>query len=128
MSRSLSQEVRISAPAGDVYKALTDEKEFSAFAGGDAVIQAQAGGRFSLFDGRITGVTIEYLPGKRLVQAWRAGAWQEGVYSIVTFEFKAEQAETVLNLEQSGFPEGEKDHLDAGWHKMYWQPLEEYLR
>jgi hypothetical protein len=34
---------------------------------------------------------------------------------------------TKLILEHHGFPEGNADHLDPGWHQMYWEPLRKYL-
>jgi hypothetical protein len=64
---------------------------------------------------------------RRLYQAWRAGNWPEGVYSVVRFELVGEGAGTRLTFDQSGFPDGQREHLDEGWPKMYWEPLRKYL-
>ena len=34
--------------------------------------------------------------------------------------------ETKVILDHSGFPDDAAEHLDGGWHKMYWEPLKAY--
>jgi activator of HSP90 ATPase len=53
----------------------------------------------------IQGRNIELLPNRRIIQAWRAKTWADGVYSIVRFELKEQGAETKLVFEHCGFPE-----------------------
>src|ERR1700676_3664986 len=128
MSNSIRQAVIIKASPKRVYDALLDAKQFSAFTGGaPAEIDSKAGGAFSCFGGMITGRNVELMPNQRIVQAWRAGNWPEGVYSIVRFELDAQGSETRLTLDHSAFPEGNAEHLEGGWHKMYWEPLKKYL-
>jgi activator of HSP90 ATPase len=128
MSNSIRQAVIIKASPQRVYDALLDAKQFSAFTGGaPAEIDSNAGGAFSCFGGMITGRNVELVPNQRIVQAWRAGNWPEGVYSIVRFELDAQGSETRLTLDHSAFPEGNAEHLEGGWHRMYWEPLKKYL-
>ncbi len=128
MTKSIHQEVTIKASAKKVFDALTDAKQFSAFSGGaPAEINAQEGGSFSCFGGHIKGRNIEFVPGKRVVQAWLFVKWGEGVYSIVRFELSEEGGSTNIVFDQAGFPEEAGPHLEAGWTKMYWEPLKAYL-
>ncbi len=128
MANAIQQEVAFKASPKRVYDALLDSKQFSEFSGGaPAEISRDPGGVFSCFGGMITGRNIELIPDQRIVQAWRAGNWPEGVYSIVQFELKAQGSESRLSLLHSGFPEGNGEHLESGWHKMYWDPLKKYL-
>lgn len=128
MSESIHQEVTIRAGAKEVFAALTDAKRFSALSGGTAAeIDARAGGSFSCFGGQIVGRNIELVPGRRVVQAWRAGNWAEGVYSIVRFELIEEAGATTIVFDQAGFPDGAGPHLEGGWHQMYWEPLRKLL-
>jgi activator of HSP90 ATPase len=128
MSNSIRQAVIIKSGPQRVYDALLDAKQFSAFTGGaPAEIDSKAGGAFSCFGGMITGRNVELMPNQRIVQAWRARNWPEGVYSIVRFELDAQGSETRLTLDHSAFPEGNAEHLEGGWHKMYWEPLKKYL-
>ncbi len=128
MASSIRQEVTIKASPQRVYAALLDGEQFRAFTGGaPAAIAPDPGGAFSCFNGMITGRNVELIPNQRIVQAWRAGNWPEGVYSIVRFELAAQGDATKLTLEQAAFPDGASEHLEGGWHKMYWEPLNKYL-
>ena len=123
----IRQKVRIKAPPEEVYSALTSGKEFSEMTGAPAEISAVEGGAFSFFGGQITGRNIELTAKEGLVQAWRVGVWPKGVYSIVRIMLERAGDETELTLDHSGFPDGAAEHLESGWHKMYWQPLMTYL-
>ena len=70
---------------------------------------------------------MELIPAKRIVQAWQAKDWGEGVYSIARFELSGGPGETQLSFDHTGFPEGDEDHLAAGWHTNYWEPMQKYL-
>jgi uncharacterized protein YndB with AHSA1/START domain len=125
---AIHQEVTLKASPERVYAALTDAAQFSAFTGGaPAEISREAGGAFSCFGGMITGRNLELLPNRRLVQAWRAGNWGEGVYSVARFEIQAKGGETRLVFDHTGFPEEQRTHLESGWQAMYWEPLRKYL-
>lgn len=125
---SIHQEVTFAAPPGRVYAALTDAQQFSAWSGGaPAAIARDAGGAFTCFGGMISGRQVELVADQRIVQAWRAGNWPAGVYSIIRFELAPAGAGTKLVFDQAGFPAEQKPHLEAGWSKMYWEPLKAYL-
>jgi activator of HSP90 ATPase len=131
---SLHQEIELSAPPERIFHILLDSKEFAAFTGMPATIDPSAGGAFNTFGKLIEGRNIEIIPGSRIVQAWRPAYWTPGVYTVVHFELKASSAPstssiigTTLVLDHTGFPEGEFDHLDPGWHMRYWDPLTKYL-
>ena len=124
----LHHEISMSTTPKKIFEALTDENQFAEFTSAPAEIDLASGGQFSCFGGMITGLTIEAIPGFRLVQAWRVGNWDEGIYSIVKFEFEVENdSETKLVFDHTGFPDEHRDHLDEGWHERYWQPMKSYL-
>jgi activator of HSP90 ATPase len=128
MGNVIRQEVVLEASPKRIYETLLDARQFSEFTGGaPAAIASEAGGAFSCFNGMITGRNVELIPNQRIVQAWRAGNWPEGVYSIVRFELNAQGSDTKLTLDHTAFPDGAAEHLDGGWHKMYWEPLKKYL-
>jgi activator of HSP90 ATPase len=128
VSQPIHQEVVFRAPPKRIYEALTDARQFSTLSGGaPAEIAKDAGGAFSLFGGAIQGRHIELVPNERVVQAWRVGTWPAGFYSIARFELKAQGGETQLVFDHDGFPDADRPHLDAGWHKMYWEPLIKFI-
>jgi activator of HSP90 ATPase len=124
---AIKQSVTIKTTPDHLYKALMSAKEFSKLTGAPAEIANDEGGAFSCFGGQITGRHIELSPNKRIVQAWRAGPWPEGVYSIVRFEIGKSGASTKIELEHTGYPDGAEEHLESGWRKMYWEPLKAHL-
>ena len=127
MSDAIHQEIVFKASPERIYEALMNDQEHGAFTGAPAEISREAGGEFSCHGGQISGRNIELQPNKRIVQAWRAGNWGEGVYSVVKVELDGGDGETRLTLDHTGVPDGTSEHLDGGWHKMYWEPLEKYL-
>lgn len=128
MAAAIHQEVSIGASPERIYKAFVDSAQFSALTGGaPAEISTENGGKFSCFGGAISGINVELVPGKRIVQAWRVGNWPEGLYSLVRFELEPEGTGTKLVFDHSGFPEAEAEHLAAGWHERYWEPLKKFL-
>ena len=139
-AESIHQETIFKASRKRVYEALTDAKQFgkvvqfsAAMKGGmppgagPAEISREAGGAFSLFGGYITGRQIELVPNERIVQAWRAGGWDPGHYSIAKFELVEQGSGTKIVFDHTGFPNGQAEHLAAGWKGNYWEPLEKFL-
>ena len=125
---SIHQEVEFKAPPESFYEALTDPKKFSAATGGAPTeISKAAGGEFFCFGGYVSGRNIELVPGVRVVQAWRAKNWGEGIYSIARFELKKSGKGTQVIFDHEAFPEDQKDHLAEGWKSNYWEPLKKYL-
>ena len=129
MPNAIHQEITIDADPARVYKALTDRDQFGELtARGATELTADAGAYFALFDGHITGRNVELVPDRRLVQAWRAASWPEGMYSIVNFQLERDGGEqTRLVFDHTGFPAEAHDELASGWDKMYWEPLKRYL-
>lgn len=124
---TIRQTITIKTSPDKLYTALISAKEFGKATGAPAEIDGKEGGAFSCFGGQIVGRNVVLDPNKRIVQAWRAGPWPDGAYSIVKFDIKKSGASTTVNLEHSGFPEDAAEHLEGGWHKMYWEPLKAHL-
>jgi activator of HSP90 ATPase len=140
ISEAIQQAVTFDASPQRVYQALTKTKDFDsvtrlsdgavllAAAGAKpTAISTEVGGPFTLFGGYITGRHLEMLPNERLVQAWRAGSWKPGGFSIAAFYLTAEAGKTKLNFEHRGFPDGNGTSLAQGWHAHYWEPLAKFL-
>jgi uncharacterized protein YndB with AHSA1/START domain len=129
MPHTIHQEVTINAEPARVLEALTNSTQFAELTGAPAAqLSAIEGAQIELFGGHITGRNIEYVPNRRLVQAWRAASWPEGAYSVVKFDLEGNGKDsTHLVFDHTGFPPEHHDDLAAGWQKMYWEPLNRYL-
>jgi activator of HSP90 ATPase len=135
----IHQEPTFTAPRKRVYEALTDAGQFDRVTQASGVmkelsqmnqptrISPDEGGRFVLFGGYIFGRHIELVPNELIVQAWRVGNWSRGIYSLVRFELLDLSPGTRIVFDHSGFPAGKAEHLAAGWHAHYWEPLEKIL-
>lgn len=128
---SIHYEIDFKPSPQRLYQAILDQKQFAAFSGLPAIIDPTPGGAFMQFGGKIVGRNIELVPDQRpnprIVQAWRPTHWPVGIYSIVHFEFTPRGAETTLIFDHTGFPAGDYDSLDSGWHSHYWDPLKKFL-
>jgi activator of HSP90 ATPase len=138
-AESIHQEPIIKASRSRVYEALTEAKQFDKIvllsgvmqtmhvADKPAEISREVGGPFSLFGGYITGRHVELVPNERIVQAWRAGAWPAGIYSIARFDLVEQGSGTRIVFDHTGFPEGEAESLASGWKAHYWEPMQKLL-
>lgn len=141
-AESIHQDPVFKASRKRVYEALTDTKQFDKIVDLSGVMKSgmlppgahkpteisrEVGGAFVLFGGYITGRHIELVPAERIVQAWRAGGWDPGVYSIAKFDLVEQGSGTKIVFDHAGFPKGAGEHLAAGWKAHYWEPLEKLL-
>jgi len=138
-AESIHQEPVFTASAKRVYEALTDAKQFTRVIQLSGALQAmglpdrpaeisrEAGGAFALYGGFITGRHVELVPNVRVVQAWRAGDWPPGVYSIAKFELVEQGSGSRIVFDHTGFPKGEAASLASGWKAHYWEPLAKVL-
>jgi activator of HSP90 ATPase len=139
-AESIHLETAFKATRKRVYEAFTDAKQFhrvtqlsaavqSGMASGTAPteIANAPGGAFSFFGGYISGRNIELVPNERIIQAWRAGSWPPGIYSIAKFDLIEQGSDTKLVFDQTGFPKGDGEHLVEGWKTNYWAPLAKFL-
>ncbi len=139
-AESIHHEVILKAERARVYRALIDPKQFQqvtllSAAVKSGMVQAtqpaeigrEAGSAFSLFGGHITGRIVDLVPNQRIVQAWRAGDWAVGAYSIARFELVENGADTKLVFDHTGFPKRQAEHLPEGWKGNYWEPLDKFL-
>ena len=128
MAKAIYQEESFKCGARRIYEALLDAAQFHAFSGGRAAeIQREAGGAFSLFAGHIVGRNVELVADLRIVQAWRAASWPDGIYSIVRFELSEQGGETRVVLDHTGFPPEKAEDLASGWDENYWTALRKFL-
>jgi activator of HSP90 ATPase len=138
-AESIHQEAVFKASRKRVYEALTDAKQFDKVIQLSGVMQSmhlgdkpaeisrEVGGAFTLFGGYITGRHVELVPNERIVQAWRTGGWDPGVYSIAKFDLVEQGSGTKIVFDHTGFPKGEAEVLASGWKAHYWEPLEKLL-
>ena len=155
--KTIKQEVHFDVGPQEVYEAYVDAKKHAEFTGSKVVFetplrpaergfegftqkvhpegQAKVGGKFSAWDGELSGENLELIDGKKIVQKWRADDWPEGHYSTLTIKLftekstkNANKSGTKLVLTQTDVPDDKYEDINSGWHEYYWEPMREYFK
>ncbi len=104
-----------------------DSRKHSASTGAPAKVNRTVGGKFTAFNGAIHGTTLGVIPGKRIVQLWRAAHWKKEDSSIVILTFTHAANGARIELVHVGVPEYDRKAVGKGWPKYYWKPWKKFL-
>jgi activator of HSP90 ATPase len=127
MKESLELSVVLFETAENLYKAWLDSSEHSKFTGSKAVIDPSANGKFSAWDGYITGITVSLDPYHKIVQKWRTTDFDEKEEdSALEVTFERQKDKTKLTLRHYDIPEGHGDEYRKGWKDFYVEPMQQY--
>ncbi len=111
-------EIKIMADPEEVFSALTNPFQIGLWSGYPADMKAEVGYIFSLWEGDITGVNLEIVPDRLLVQEWFFGENEEP--SIVRLELKKERNPgTIVQLLHTHIPEEVFEEITEGWKVYY---------
>jgi activator of HSP90 ATPase len=125
-TRAIRQRVTFrGATPHDLYESLMDSKKHSRFTGSKASISRKVGGKFKAGDGWISGLNVELVKDKLILQAWRGNDddWPKGYHSAVRFRFTNVPGGTRLDFLHSGVPAAAYEGIRDGWREFYWEPL-----
>lgn len=124
--KELHQKYYISGMPEEVFNALTNPLAIELWSGFPTEMSAKAGEEFSLWDGDITGINLEIIPHKKIVQEWYFGEQKEK--SIVTIELKESGKQTLIEMHHSNIPDNDFDDIEQGWRAYYWTPVKNYFK
>ena len=107
---------------------LADSRKHSAVTGKEANISTKIGGTFSVGESDVTGINVDLVPGRRIVQAWRHRRFPEGIFSMaaVTLTPTADGG-TELVLTHRGVPKDLIPETEQAWRDHYWSRIKAYL-
>ncbi|MFR5954766.1 MAG: SRPBCC domain-containing protein [Odoribacter splanchnicus] len=83
--------MEITADPEEVFAALTNPFQIELWSGYPADMKAEEGYVFSLWEGDITGVNLEVVPGKLLVQEWFFGEQEKQSIVRITLKKRGSQ-------------------------------------
>jgi activator of HSP90 ATPase len=111
-----------------VYAAWMSSKGHGAMTGSAAKITARGGGKFTAWDGYISGKTLELEPGSRIVQSWRTTDFQEQEPdSSLEVLLQKAKGGTRITLVHTNIPDGHGAEYRKGWLDFYFKPMKEYF-
>jgi activator of HSP90 ATPase len=126
-THNIFQVVEVNASPSSIYSTLMNSGKHAKFTEMKAEIDATEGGAFTTCNGRNHGYNLVLQKNKRIVQAWTHRAFPEGHYSIVDIMLEEFEGGTRLHFNHIGVPESCDGWLTEGWHKVYWEPLKNFL-
>ena len=113
----------------EVYQAYVDPKKHSEFTGSEATGKPVVGGKFTAWDGYISGRFLELEEGKRMVQEWKSTDFPEGSPpSKLELTFREVPKGTEIVMVHSNVPKDQEDETAEGWTEFYWEPMKQYFK
>jgi uncharacterized protein YndB with AHSA1/START domain len=128
-TETIKQKVLVPATPEQVYEAFIDPKKHTEFTGSKATCDAKVGGKFTAWDGYISGKNLQLEPAKRIVQEWQTTEWPAG-QPPSTFELTLTKTGTgtQIIMVHSGVPAEQGADTAQGWKDWYWEPLKNYFK
>lgn len=127
--KTLRNKTTVTATPARVFQALLSSREHGEFTKSPASISNKVGSLFSVYDGYASGKNVKLIPGKLIIQTWKAKDWPEGVVSTVTFELKPADRglSTLIQFTQEGVPSELAEALERSWKEFYWDTMVKYF-
>ena len=128
MCKTIKQRVKFKADPATVYDLLADSRKHSAIVGRRATISKKIGGTFAIGENDVTGIIVDLVPGRRIVQAWRHRRFPEGIFSMAAVTLKpTPDGGTELVLVHRGVPKDLIPETEQAWRDEYWSRMKAYL-
>jgi uncharacterized protein YndB with AHSA1/START domain len=128
MCKTIKHRVKFNASPETIYDLLADSRKHSALTGRKATISRKVGGTFSASGDEVSGVIVDLVPGKRIVQAWRHRRFPEGIFSMATVTLSPTQnGGTDLVLTHRGVPKDLIPETERAWRDGYWSKIKAHL-
>jgi activator of HSP90 ATPase len=126
---TIKQKVLVPATPEEVYEAFIDSKKHSQFTGSKATGKPNVGGKFTAWDGYISGKNLELEKGMRIVQEWATTEWPKDYPpSRIELVLKKADGDTEITFIQTGVPANQAKEIEQGWIDFYWKPLKDYFK
>jgi Activator of Hsp90 ATPase homolog 1-like protein len=129
MLRIVRQSVVLPAPAKTLYAQYLNAKAHGAITGGKVQIGARSGAKFGAFGGALSGRILQTVPGRLVVQSWRAKPFHKGDHdsTLILRFLPAGRKRGRIDLVHVNVPAHDYWGVEKGWKNFYWKPWRKYL-
>jgi uncharacterized protein YndB with AHSA1/START domain len=129
MPRTVTMAINLPASPARLYRMYLDPKQHGAFTGAPVKIGARAGATFEAFGGALTGMILQVIPNRVIVQSWRSTNFgRRDIDSTLVLSFWPDEGGGRIDLTHVNVADGDFAGVSEGWSKYYWVPWREYLR
>lgn len=115
----------LNATPEEVYNALTNPMAIKIWTNEEATMSTEPNSEFSIMDGTIEGINLEFEENKKMVQQWYFGDQEEA--SIVTIKLHPQGEFTSVELRHVNIPDEAFDDIVEGWNEVYFGNLNEFF-
>lgn len=126
MTPVIQQSVRFRSTPQALFDLYMDATMHSRSTGAPARISRKVGGKFTAFGRQLEGNNLHLVPGKQIVQFWRATHSKKDDWSILVLNFSRVAGGAQVDLVQIGVPAYDQKGVRKGWPKYYWRPWKKY--
>ena len=125
----IKQTALIDASPAEVFDAYVDPDKHAAFTGSPATGSPKVGGRFTAWDGYISGKFIELDRGRKIVHEWKTTEWPVRYPpSLVELTLRPKGKRTELRMVHTKAPAEQAEEYAQGWIDFYWEPIKKYFK
>jgi activator of HSP90 ATPase len=118
----------VPASPAQIYAAWLSSDGHTAMTGSPARVDGKVGGKFSAWDGYISGSTLDLDVDRRIVQSWRTAEFPEQAPdSRLEVLLKAAEGGTTVTLVHTDLPPDQADSYRLGWEDFYFKPMKAYF-
>ncbi|MCB1308696.1 MAG: SRPBCC domain-containing protein [Leptospiraceae bacterium] len=128
-TEEIQHSISVRASMIEVFEALTVPRIIDEWGGGPSRFQARTNGKWSLWDGEMSGTVKDVEFPRRLIYTLREEYWDDGILdSLVSFTLEEIPRGTLLILEHTGLPSRKiREIHNEGWCEYFLGPLKSYL-
>jgi len=121
--KNLKKYYTLKADPSDVYNALTNKNMIEIWTGEDAQMEPEPNTEFSLWNGSISGMNLEFETNRKIVQEWYFEDQEEA--SVVTLILHPDKKGTSVELHHANIPDEAFQNISEGWDEDYFGALKE---
>jgi len=126
---TVQQTVDFPATPAHLFELYMDSRKHSAATLAKATLSRKAGGKFTAFDGMLSGRNLIIVRNQLIVQAWRATHWKKtDPDSILVLKFSRGKGGGRVELLHTNLPDHDYLGVKKGWPHYYWKPWRVYLK
>ncbi len=125
----IKQSVQFNASPESLFDTYLDSRKHSAIVGSKVSVSKAVGGRFTAFNGMLSGKNLLIVRKKLVIQSWRSHGWKKtDPDSILILMFSKAGRGARVDLVHVNVPNHDLRGVTRGWRRYYWKPWLEYLK